>query len=112
MPIRYARAVIVLFVFVIVDCGPPETPQGTTTPETEAVAENVASQQLQQLFADEWSARLSRNPLFASRMDVADYNDRLPDMSPDAQQRNLDEDSAYLARLDLIDREALSQDAQ
>jgi len=45
-------------------------------------------------------------------MGIADYNDLLPDMSPDAQQRNLDEDLAYLERLEMIDRSALSQEDQ
>jgi len=109
---RYARAVVIFSVFLIVACMPPATPQGTKTVETETLSNDIATQQLQQLFADEWSARLARNPLFASRMGVADYNDRMPDMSPDAQQRNLDDDSDFLARLNMINRLALSQDDQ
>jgi uncharacterized protein (DUF885 family) len=109
---RYARAAVIFFVFLIVACTPPSTPQGAETAETETLSNDIATQQLQQLFADEWSARLAQNPLFASRMGVADYNDRLPDMSPDAQQRNLDDDLDFLARLDMINRSALSQDDQ
>ncbi len=109
---RYARAVVIFSVFLIVACTPPATPQGTKTAPTETLSNGIATQQLQQLFADEWSARLARNPLFASRMGVADYDDRLPDMSPDAQQGNLDDDADFLARLNLIDRLDLSQDDQ
>jgi uncharacterized protein (DUF885 family) len=109
---RYARAVVIFSVFLVVACTPPATPQGTKTAPTETLSNGIAAQQLQQLFADEWSARLARNPLLASRMGVADYNDRLPDMSPDAQQRNLDDDSDFLARLNMINRLALSQDDQ
>lgn len=107
---RYARAVVIFSVFLIVACMPPATPQGTKTVETETLSNDIATQQLQQLFADEWSARLARSPLFASRMGVADFDDRLPDMSPEAQQQNLDADLDYLARLEAIDRSNLSQD--
>jgi len=107
---QYARAVVIFSLFLIVACTPPATPQGTKTAETETVSNGIATQQLQQLFADEWSARLARNPLFASRMGVADFDDRLPDMSPEAQQQNLDADLDYLARLEAIDRSNLSQD--
>jgi len=110
MAIRYVHTVVVLLNFLMVACTPPEMPRGTQT--TESLTENAATQQLQQLFADEWSARLERNPLFASRMGVSDYNDLLPDVSPDAQQRNLDEDLVYLARLETIDRSALALDDQ
>ena len=43
-----------------------------------------ATQQLHELFADEWDDRLSRDPLFASSMGIDDYDDRLPDASPAA----------------------------
>jgi uncharacterized protein (DUF885 family) len=112
MAIRYVQSAVIIFVFLIVACTPPETSEEPTTPETETLSDDSAPQALQQLFADEWSARLAQNPLFASRMGIADYNDLLPDMSPDAQQRNLDEDLAYLERLEMIDRSALSQEDQ
>jgi len=112
MAIRYTRTAVVFFVFLMVACTPSETPRGAKTAETETLSGDVAPPPLQQLFADEWNARLARNPLFASRMGVADYNDLLPDVSPDTQQRNLDEDLGYLARLEMIDRSALSQDDQ
>ena len=112
MTIRYTRAVVVFLVFLVVACTPRETPQGKTSDETGTLSADATTQQLQQLFADEWNARLSQNPLFASRMGVTDYNDRLPDMSPAAQQRNLDEDLGYLAKLESIDRSDLTPDDQ
>ena len=112
MVIRYTRTAAAFFVFLMVACTPPEMPGGTKTAESETLSVDIAPQPLQELFADEWNARLARKPLFASRMGVSDYNDLLPDVSPDTQQRNLDEDLAYLARLEMIDRSALSQDDQ
>ena len=108
MAIRYARLVGVFCVFLLVACTRPATPEDTTTEESSS--SNPATEQLHQLFADEWNSRLARNPLFASRMGVADFDARLPDMSPEAQQRNLDEDLDYLARLGAIDRSTLSGD--
>ena len=106
----FARVVCVLIAVIPVACTQSAPPASSEVEEP--ATENAATQDLQQLFADEWSSRLQRNPLFASRMGVDDFNDRLQDVSPAAHQRNLEEDLAYLARLDLIDRSALSQDDQ
>ena len=62
--------------------------------------------------ADEWAARLARDPLFASSMGVDTYNDALPDVTPESQRRELDEDRAFLARLEAIDRSALGKEDQ
>ena len=71
-----------------------------------------AAAELQQLFTDEWSRRLQRDPLFASSRGVTDYNDRLPDMTAAAEQSALEEDLQFLQRLEAIDRAALSPDDQ
>lgn len=63
---------------------------------------------LQQLFADEWSARLAADPLFASYADVHDYDDRLPDPRPAAHEARLAQDQAFLDRLLKIKRRKLS----
>ena len=87
-------------------CAPPQ-PLDTATPTipAEAATDSAA---LHALFDDEWRGRLARQPLFASHQGVADYNDLLPDVSPAAQQRYLEEDREFMARLAEIDREALS----
>ena len=72
--------------------------------------EATAADRLHRLFADEWSLRLQRDPLLASSFGITDYNDRLPDMTADAQQRALDEDLQFMARLAAIDSAALSED--
>ena len=74
--------------------------------------QDTAAAELHQLFADEWDRRLQRDPLFASTRGVSDYNDRLPDVTPDAQQRALEEDLQFLERLEAIDRAALSSNDQ
>ena len=108
MAIRYVRATGVLTIFLHVACTQPATPENSVT---EASTSNQSeTQQLQQLFSDEWASRLVRDPLFASGMGINYYNDRLPDMTPVAQRRALDEDLGYLQRLDAIDRASLSQD--
>ena len=107
---RYARIVAVVAVFLSAACAPP-APQERTDIRTVATG-NPTRQQLLQLFADEWSSRLSRDPLFASSRAVSEYNDRLPDMSPGAQHRYHHEDLDYLDRLEAIDRTALSPQDQ
>ncbi len=85
-----------------------------SAPAPAAAAEEPRStdvaEALNALFADEWAARLARDPLFASSMGVGTYNDALPDVSPESHRRQQDEDRAFLARLDGIDRAALAGD--
>ena len=93
-------------------CTPPSPdvpPSGEASRETGI---GTAARALHSLFDEEWSTRLARDPLFASEMGVADYNDRLPDVTPENYRRSLDEDLAFLQRLESIDRSALSADDQ
>jgi len=106
MPIRIAFIALIL----LTACKPPATEERAAPATGDAGSQ--ANQELQTLFADEWNGRLARNPLFASRMGVTDYNDRLPDMSPAARQRYLDEDLEFLDRLAAIDRAVLPQNEQ
>lgn len=85
-------------------CSPP-------APEPVAAAEDPgrteAAKALHALFADEWAARLARDPLFASEMGVDTYNDSLPDVTPESYRRELDQDLAFLERLEAVDRSQL-----
>ena len=96
---RFSLVVCILGTVLLFGCTRAPTGQQAT-----------AGAELHQLFADEWSRRLQRDPLFASDRGVADYNDRLPDMTADAHQRALDEDLRFLERLEAIDRANLSGD--
>lgn len=93
-------------VMIVVACTPPATQEASTS--TGNSASNSSEQQLQRLFANEWDSRLKRDPLFASSMGVNDYNHLLPDMAVDSQRRFLDEDFAFLERLNAIDRAGLT----
>lgn len=72
------------------------------------MAQTDAAEQLHELFDEAWAIRLQENPLFATRVGVHKYNDRLPDVSVEAAQRRLDRERSFLPRLGDIDREALS----
>ena len=74
--------------------------------------QDTAAAEIHRLFADEWDRRLQRDPLFASSRGLTEYNDRLPDVTADAQQRALEEDLQFLERLEAIDRAALSPNDQ
>lgn len=73
-------------------------------------ARSETAKVLHDLFADEWAARLAGDPLFASDMGVDTYNDALPDVTPESWRRQLDEDRAFLARLEAIDRSGLNEE--
>ena len=95
---------------LICGCSPAteETPATNDAPRTDA----PASETLHALFEDEWQTRLARDPLFASDMGIADYNDRLPIHTTGDHARHLEEDRAFLERLAEIDKASLSEDDQ
>lgn len=79
-------------------------------PAAAAPERSGAAEELHALFADEWQARLARDPLFASDMGVHEYDDRLPVETPENHRRWLEEDRAFLERLHAIDRGALGEE--
>jgi len=99
-------SLIVLVPILLLSCAPPESRE-PADPNEAALADTIAAE-LHALFEDEWRSRLARDPLFASYQGVTDYNGLLPDVSPAAQERYLEEDRSFLERLAGIDREALS----
>ena len=97
---------LVLVPVLLLSCAPPESREPAVS--NEAAATDTIAAELHALFEDEWRSRLARDPLFASYQGVTDYNGLLPDVSPAAQERYLEEDGRFLERLAGIDREALS----
>ncbi len=64
--------------------------------------------QLDALMAEYYDYVLRENPLAATRSGVDDYNDRMPDATPDASARRLEIERRYLARSRDISRDDLS----
>jgi len=56
-------------------------------------------QQLHQLFAQDWQARLARSPMLATRMGQLETSDQLMDVSEKAYQNWLDQSELLLAQL-------------
>jgi uncharacterized protein (DUF885 family) len=81
-------------------------------PDAARAGPRTASAELQSLFDDEWSARLARDPLFASSMGVSKYDDLLPLDSPEDHKRFLEQDRLFLKRLQDIDRSLISVEEQ
>ncbi|HEX2138366.1 MAG TPA: DUF885 domain-containing protein [Woeseiaceae bacterium] len=90
-------------------CSPPAL---EPVAAAEEAGQSEAAGALHALFADEWAARLARDPLFASDMGVDTYNDALPDVTPESYRRELDQDLVFLQRLEAIDRSQLSAEDQ
>ncbi|MDZ4350585.1 MAG: DUF885 domain-containing protein [Xanthomonadaceae bacterium] len=67
---------------------------------------------LHALFETDWQRRLEANPLMASFLGDPRYNDRLPDLSPQARTAEQAAVRASLAALDAIDRNALGEPDQ
>lgn len=68
----------------------------------------TASDELAALFHDDWEFQLRENPLFATQVGDARYNDRLPSVTPADYARRFVEEREFLRRLEAIDRDALS----
>lgn len=64
--------------------------------------------ELERLFNDYRTTELEENPFAATAAGVAGANDRLPSVSPDDHARRAAQTDAFLARLDAIDRDGLS----
>jgi uncharacterized protein (DUF885 family) len=85
--------------------GPPPAPAPATA---EAARRSTASAELERLFADEWEWRLRENPLLATSVGDRRFNDRLPAVGLADQARRLEENRAFLARLQAIPRDSLT----
>src|SRR5690606_13699851 len=98
-------------VLLAAGCAPPpdQPPAGV---DAAARATGGSGSALEILFADEWAARLARDPLFASSMGITDHDRLLPDASPARHERSLAEDREFLSRLAAIDRASLSAEEQ
>jgi uncharacterized protein (DUF885 family) len=72
-----------------------------------AIKPDAAAKALHQLFADEWQARLQRQPFMASQRGVRAADSEVPDLSEAAQMVALAEDRQFLERLDDIARRDL-----
>ncbi len=75
-------------------------------------AAQTASTDLAQVFADERAFTWREDPLSATGDGVRDYDDRLPSVTPADYARRAEQDRAFLARLQGIDRAQLSHQEQ
>ena len=99
----------ICFLVLTAACAPPEA-ELPDAGHSAAVEQSASSGELHALFADEWAARLARDPLFASQMGSADYNDRLPINSSVDHERFIEQDREFLQRLRAIDTSLLGDD--
>src|SRR5215472_4484675 len=79
---------------------------------TEAVADSSAAVTLNKLFADERASVWKDDPLQATSDGVHAYDDRLARVTPIDQERRLEQDKQFLARLHAVDRGALAMQQQ
>jgi uncharacterized protein (DUF885 family) len=65
-------------------------------------------QQMKALFDEEWQYELLHSPEFATALGDKRYNDRFSDLSPQAQQADVDQRRAFLAKFEAVDAAGLS----
>jgi uncharacterized protein (DUF885 family) len=90
----------VCIVFLSAWGGSPTTPPASSA--------GTPSDTLQALFGREWEWRLNDSPLLATSIGDHRYDDRLPDVSPEAFAERRKRNDAFLQELRQIDRTALS----
>jgi uncharacterized protein (DUF885 family) len=76
---------------------------------TAGAAEPAAKGELDRLLHDSWEFTLVEDPLFATHVGDARYNDRLPRETLADHERRLAAERKFLARLEAIDRAPLSR---
>jgi prolyl oligopeptidase len=91
-------ATIVIAVFIAIT--------GTTTAVTVQAA---AADEFERLLQDAWEWQLREDPVFASSLGDRRYNDRWPDLSPEAIERREEAQRAFLARLAAVDSAGLDE---
>jgi len=91
---RLPLPVVALVLLVALPCPP-------------AVGQEGAEARFGVLLDDEWAARLVAEPLLATRVEVHDYDDRLPDVSEAALAARAGAARLYLERLEAIPRDEL-----
>lgn len=85
-------------------------PVAAQTPTAPAAAQDSAATQAFHRLLDEHYAWLLReNPTYATALGVHDYDDRLPDLSPEARERSVGQARAFLARVEAIPADQLSE---
>ena len=75
-----------------------------------APAAATPTDDLNGLFDDYRANKMAEDPFAATYAGITEYNDRMPSVSPEDQERRAGQSAAFLARLDAIDAEALSAD--
>ncbi len=68
------------------------------------------SSELHQIIDDYWTYNLGQYPEFASSLGVADSDGRVTDQSLEAEDKRVEKAKAWLARLEKIDQNSLSED--
>ncbi len=68
------------------------------------------SSELHQIIGDYWSYNLEQYPEFASSLGVADSDGRVTNQSLEAEDKRVEKAKAWLARLEKIDQNGLSED--
>lgn len=71
-----------------------------------------ADMQLDNVIADYWELYLKSNPAAASRAGVYDFNDQLPSVTPESQEKTLQDNRALLRRARDIDRTAMTENGR
>lgn len=75
-----------------------------------AAAQPTASEALGAILDEQWAFQLKQSPVFATSLGVRDYDDRLNDVSLKGGAEEVAASKAFLARIDALDVDALSDD--
>lgn len=85
----------------------PVAAQAPTAPA--AAQDNAATRDFHRLLDEHYAWLLRENPTSATALGVHDYDDRLPDLSPEARERSVGQARAFLARVEAIPADQLSE---
>jgi len=95
---------------LLAGCGGATSPASPASAPT--MSRSAASAQLEQLFAEHWDFSMRESPVFATSVGDHRFNDRLGQVTPEAQARRAAANREFLRRIEAIDRDALAREEQ
>ena len=73
-----------------------------------APAASTPTEDFQRLLDEHYAWLLRENPTYATALGVRDHDERLPDLSPEARERQVAQARTFLQRVDAISDDQLS----
>ena len=97
---------------ILVACAPGPQSENAGNETSPAVKTGSASDAFETLLTDHWNWQLESSPTFATSLGIRDFDDKLPDPSLAAYDKNIETAKNFLNRLNDVSPNELNEDDQ